>query len=285
MIGFWIVLTVICWVIGSEASWQVFEISSGIVLAFFLWPFLNGPYRLYKTGAAPLRMNYERLQGEFSQHLPELRLRELNELGFELEGQIAHGAGVRNVANVLAFFKHRDNPDCAVLGTIITGREKIPLLIFRSRFSDGMTFTTSNLSKPRHVKPSPMFAGYRFPGVGPAAALYRLHRKGMEEFGSSRQPVIDDGESELRLYIEMSEKEHTRVTEEAGYKLGPKGDKYVPTVYAAIRNAWLLTWPVKQIRIMRLYSNGAKRARALGLPLKFGTLEDMVGSRRRPSPD
>lgn len=269
----------------SPLSAQIFEIVSAFTLVFFAWPFLEGPYRLYTRASRPLLADYRVLIGEMSPPLPQYRTNDLQALGFEFIGYLAHEPGIRNTASRLAMFVHRENGDSAQLANVVSGLRTIPMLIFKTRFDDGFAFETSNTATPQIFTPDQNFPTFRFPAVRSTRSLYRLHCRLKEGFSVSRHPVIAEGTGELWEFISRAEVTHQRHVQGGDYKLAPSKDRYAYTMRGAIRLSWLQAWPVKQIRQIRLENRSMRMAEELGLRIHpvFGCLQEEINEWRAKS--
>jgi hypothetical protein len=277
----WILVTILAAITGHQVSWHLFEIASGASIAFFLWPFVQGPYLLYTRRSLPLRADYRIFTGEIGPEYPKHRIDALFGLGFRYAGQLVQAPRGRNVAVHVAMFIHPANQDSVQLGRIVSGLRTTHALVFKARFDDGFAFESSNSHTAQIFRPDPCFPVFRFPALRSTTDLYRLHRKIKEQFALSHSPTLAEADEELSEFIARAEIVRQRHAQGGDYKLAPAGDKYVYTWRGAIRHAWLQTWPIKPFRAMRVHSRGMKRAKELGLPIhpKFGRLQDSLPRR------
>jgi len=192
---------------------------------------------------------------------------------------------LKNVGARLELFVHEDNKDSAQLATIESGLGTIHLLVFKARFDDGFAYETSDGHTAPVFKPDPNYRVFRFPDVRSTRDLYRLHCKLKEQFVSGHRPTMADKDGELAEFSARAGATHQRHAQSGDYKLSPAGDCYIYTWRGAIRHAWLLAWPVKSFRSMRLHRKGMKTAEELGLPIhpKFGCLQESVGRKNLTS--
>jgi hypothetical protein len=271
----WILLLVLWTITRSAQSWRILELMSLLVLGFFLMPFVQGPYLLYRKASRPLRADYRLWAGEIKPDFPQHRLDHLFSLGFTYAGQLVKEPGVTNVATFIAIFIHPKNRDSAQLVQVVSGLGTTPGLVFKSRFNDGFAFETGSFSVAPIFQPDPQFPVFRFPDVRSTHDLYRLHCKIKEQFSYAHIPTIADAEGELAEFIARAEIVNHRHVNSADYKLSPARDRYVYTCRGAIRHAWLRAWPIKSLRIIRMHRNSLKIAEQLGLPIdpKFGRIE------------
>jgi len=276
-----VIITIVCVVSRSEASWRIFEVVSALVLAFFGWPFVDGPYRLYRRGMLPLRADYRIFEGPFTPKIPEYLVRDLSCLGFKSTGRLVQEPGTRNVAAQIELFVHAANKDSAQVGYVMNGLRDIPVLVFKARFEDGFAFETSNTRNAPVFQPDPNFPVCRFPAVRSTKSLYRLHCKIKEQFALTHGLPIADPDGELNEFIHRAEIVRQRHAQSGHYKLASSGDCYVYTLRGAIRHACLSAWPVKPLRASRVYTKSMRMAEELGLRIhpKFGCLEESL---RRP---
>ena len=277
----WAVITIVYVFWRSELSWRIFEVVSAAALVFFGWPFVEGPYRLYRRGMLPLRADYRIFDGPLTPDIPGYRVRDLSYLGFKSAGRLVQEPGRRNVAARIEVFVHSVNKDSVQIGYIVSGLRNTPVLVFKARFDDGFAFETSNAGSAPVFQPDPNFAVYRFPAVRSTRSLYRLHCKIKEHFALTHGVPIADPDGELNEFIHRAEIVHQRHAHSGHYRLASSGDCYVFALTGAIRQAWLSTWPVKPLRDARVYSKSMKMAEELGLRIdaKFGCLEESL---RRP---
>ena len=278
----WAIITIVYVISRSEVSWRIFQAASAAALVFFAWPFVEGPYRLYRRGMLPLRAGFRIFEGPFTPEIPGYRVRDLSYLGFRSTGRLVQEPGIRNVAARIEVFVHPANNDSVQVGHIVSGLRNTPVLIFKTRFEDGFAFETSNTRSAPVFQLDPNFAVYRFPAVRSTKSLYRLHCEIKERFGLTHGLPITDQDKELNEFIHRAEIVHQRHAHSGHYRLAPSGDHYVFTLTGAIRHAWLSAWPVKPFRATRVYSKGMKMAEELGLPIhpKFGCLQESL---RRPN--
>jgi hypothetical protein len=283
VMAIWTVVAVVCAISRAPFSRRVFEIVSGACLAFFLFPFIEGPFRLHAGSALPLRAEYRLVQGQPDRSTPSHRFGDLLGMGFQFAGELVQQADKRNIAVRAEIFRHEDNKDSAQLVEISSGLRTLPVMIFRSDFQDGFAFETSNAREAPLFPPDPECPIFRFPNMRSTRDLYRLHCKIKERFLDAHHPVLADNEGELARFIARSEVVHQRHAKCGDYQLAPLGEYYRTTWRGAIRQAWLLAWPIKQFRMMRMYSRAMKMAEDLGLRIhpKFGCLEDSLPHRER----
>lgn len=277
----WVFVAILAAITGHAISLHVFEIASAACIAFFLWPFEQGPYLLYTKNWRPLRVDYRVSENPIRPEFPKPRVDALLSLGFQPAGELVQEPAGRNVLAHFAMFIHPANKDSAQLGRIMSGLQIIHIVVFKARFDDGFAFETSNSHVAPIFEPDPRFRVFRFADVRSTYDLYRLHRKIKEQFFASQHSVLADERGELAEFMARAEVIHQKHAQGGDYKLSPAGDRYVYTWRGAIRHAWLFAWPIKSFRRMRAHSAGMKLARELGLPInpKFGRLEESLRNR------
>lgn len=282
VLGIWMFVAVLAAVTRSEVGWRLFEIVSAASLAFFVWPFVQGPYLLYTRHWLPLRADYRIFEGDLKSEFPEHRIKALSGLGFEFAGYLVQEPGTRNVALRLAVFIHPANKDSAQLAKIVSGLRTVSIVAFKSRFDDGFAFETSDSHTATPFKRDPNYQVFPFPGLRSTNDLYRLHCKIKETFALSRRPVLADKDGEVAEFMARAEVVRQTHAHSGDYKLSPAGDRYFYTWSGAIRHSWLHGWPINFFRTMRVQSRGMKKAEELGLRIhpKFGRLEESLPPRQ-----
>jgi len=281
VVTIWAFVAFLLLITHSETAWFWFKIASAAAVVFFLWPFIQGPYLLYTRHMFPLHQEFRVVPGRADPSPQGFRISHLENLGFTFAGQLVQDPGKRNVALHLEIYIHPQNQDSVQVAEIVSGLAKHHRIIFKSRFENGSAFETSNGYIPSPFEPDPNYQVFRFPEVHSTGGLYRLHRKRKERFLSSRRPILADSEGELAAFVECAEIAHQRHAQSGHYKLSPSGEHYVYTWEGAIRHAWLLAWPIKSFRTIRISSRAHKLARELGFRInpKLGQLEEIASAR------
>jgi hypothetical protein len=276
VVAIWAFVAFLLLITRNEVAWLWFKVASAASAAFFLWPFIQGPYLLYSRHKVPLHADYRIVNGPDDTSPQAYRVAHLKNLGFVSAGQIVHNT-TQNVVLHVEMFLHSQNQDSAQVAEIVGGLRTIHMLAFKSRFEDGFAFETNNGHIPRVFPPDPNYQVFRFPSVRSTADIYHLHRKIKERFLSSHRPLLADSEGELAAFIEHTEGARKRHARSGYYKLAPCGEQYVYTLKGAIRHGWLLAWPIKFFRIIRLDYRAIKVARQFGFRIndKSGRLQDL----------
>src|ERR1700758_152389 len=88
VVAIWAFVTLLFVITRVPSRWRLFEFASGAAVAFCLWPFLLGPYRLHARGKLPLHLQHKILQGQFDQALAPSCVLDLVGSGFEYAGQL-----------------------------------------------------------------------------------------------------------------------------------------------------------------------------------------------------
>ena len=262
----------------KPAARHDFELAATIALAVFVYPFVDGPIRLHSHGGLPVQSGFRLATEEAGPPLQGNRDPELRQLGFEYAGQIIKPSGRNNVAARAHIYIHSQNQDSAQLTEILTGLGTTPHFGFKARFKDGIAFETNDTANAPIFKDDPNYLSFRFPQVRSTDSLYRLHRRIKEKLFADHFPTTADKEGELAEFIARCEVAQQRMAqcgdyqlsrESADFQLSIEPDWYRFTWKGAIRQAWLLAWPVKQIRAWRLQNQSLCMAKELGLPINL----------------
>jgi hypothetical protein len=292
VVGIWVFVAVVCAISKGLYSSRVFEIVSAACLAFYLFPFIEGPLRLHARHVLPLRAEYRVVEGELESSIQSYWTGHLLGMGFQFAGELVQPADPRNVAVRVAVFRHEENKDTAQVAQVIGGLRTLPVMSFRTDFKDGFAFETNDARGARLFPPDPECPAFRFPNLRSTQDLYRLHCKIKERYLDAHHPALADKDRELARFIARAEVIHQRFAKNGDYQLARFGEYYRLTWRGAIRQSWLHAWPVKQFRAMRAHSRAMKVAESMGLPInqKLGCLQDSVqrpeasalpGARRR----
>jgi hypothetical protein len=291
VVGIWVFVAVVCAISKGPFSGRVFEIVSAACLAFFLYPFIEGPFRLHARGMLPLRAEFHVVEGPPDSSIPSYRTAHLLGMGFQFAGELVKPVDRRNIAVRVTVFRHEENKDTAQVAQIIGGLRILPMMCFRTDFQDGFAFESSDAPGERLFPSDPECPVFRFPSVRSTQSLYRLHSKIKERYLDAHHPALADKERELARFIARAEVAHQRLAKFGDYHLAPLGEHYRLTWRGAIRQSWLNAWPVKQFRALRAESRALKMAESMGLRInpKLGRLQDsprreasgLPGARRR----
>lgn len=278
VIAIWAFVAVVFAATKSPAAWQALEIASVCCVAFFVWPFIQGPFLLYARHKVPLRLDWRTVPEQSEALSAQYRVKDLLGLGFTFAGGLAQFGRI-NVGVRLEMFLHKESRDSAQLARIKTSLKEIDLLVFKCRFVDGFAFETSNGHTAPLFEPDPNYRVFRFPDVRSTPDLYRLHCKLKEQFISANRPTLADEAGELAEFTSRAEISHQRHAQSGVYKLAPVGDCYLYTWKGAIRHACLMAWPIKQFRRMAVHRLGMRTAERIGLPInpKLGRLLESLG--------
>jgi hypothetical protein len=260
----------------KPASRHDFELAAAIALAVLVYPFVDGPIRLHSQGGLPVQSGFRLATEDTGPPLQGDRDPQLRQLGFEYAGQIIKPAGGNNVAVRMHIYLHSQNQDSAQLTEILAGQGTTPHFGFKARFKDGIAFETNDTANAPIFEDDPNYRSFRFPQVRSTDSLYRLHRRIKEKLFADHFPTMADKEGELAEFIARFEVAQQRLAQCGDYQLSRESDDYQlsiePDCYrfmwkGAIRQSWLLAWPVKHIRALLLQSRSLRMAKELGLPI------------------
>jgi hypothetical protein len=245
----------------SAGNLFLFEIVSLTTLVVWVGPVIWGSYRLYTRVSHPTRAGWQLAGSEVARELDASWPSQLFDLGFELAGYLSkHRQGTPRAA----LFVHRGSLDSAHVARISGGPEPQNLLVFKARFDDGFAFETANTRNPSIYPSDQRHPVFKFPQIRFAADLYRIHSQIKRQYAVAQRPVIADAQGELAEFISRSEIARQRMMGTRDHKLKPFGDEYAFTLRGAIRHTFLLTWPVRPIRELKLRYRALKKIRELG---------------------
>jgi hypothetical protein len=254
----------------SSTSNGLFRLRKAILVfdvLFVLWPYFQGTYLLYTRGSTPLRAGFRQTDSAFFDGLQEFEVSPLLKMSFTFAGCLKQERETSGVTTALALLVHAEQEDSVQIAQIRNSIGTRDLLVFATKFDDGLVLETSNFRGPQLFKSKPKFRSFRFPQIRHIADLYLLHRKLKEEFSSTRTPVKFTPAERLETYIADAEEVHRLNLAQGDFKLHPSGDRYVYTFRGALRHTFLRTWPVGAIRAMSAESESFKKARQLGFQL------------------
>jgi hypothetical protein len=236
----WLASLILVIVKRSPGTLFLFELASGTTVILWIIPVLWGAYRLCTIARYPLRAGWCRADVDLSKQLRSDWMEQIRDLGFNLVGYLTK---VQNDAPRLALFINFENRDSASIGRV-AGHE---LLVFKTRFADGSAFETGNTVLPPLRSAIPNHPVFRFPQIRFPSDLYRVHQRIKNEMGLGREAVIANGEGEIAEFISRAEVVRSHIMSR-DYQLRKPDNVYVFTVRGGVRQAALLTWPVKPIR-------------------------------------
>ncbi len=251
----------------SKELFLLWEAVLVFVLLFVLWPFFQGTYLLYTRGSTPLRAGFRQTDSAFFDGLQEFQVSPLLKMGFTFAGCLKRERETNGVTTELALLVHAEHEDSVQIAQVRNSLSTHHLLVFATKFDDGLVLETSNYRGAPLFKPKPKSRSFRFPQIRHIADLYLLHKKLKEEFSSTRTPLKFMPAERLETYIVDAEEVHRLNHSQGDYKLHPSGDRYVYTLRGAFRRNFLRTWPVGAVRAMFAESESYKKARQLGFAL------------------
>jgi hypothetical protein len=275
VVAVWAFVALLLLITTSGVVWPWFKVASAGAIAFFLWPFIQGPYLLYTRHKVPLHADHRVVPGPTEKSPQAFRVADLKALGFTSAGHLIQEAGLRNVAMHSEVFVQPQDHDSAHLAEIASGLRTIHMLVFKSRFEDGFAFETSNGHVPPAFKVDPNYPVFRFPSVRSTADLYRLHRKIKERWFSSHPSTLADGQGELAAFVERPEFVQQRHALSGYYKLAPSGEYYVYTWKGAVRHAWLHAWPIKSWRAPSAFTAGLPKSRRNSVSVSIRSSDEL----------
>lgn len=216
----------------SKTLILIWEINLLFDLLFVLWPFFQGTYLLYTRRSTPNRAGYRVADSTFFDGLHEFQVLPLPQLGFTLAGCLKRERETSGLTTDLALFVHVDCEDSAQIVQIRTSLRTRHLLVFATKFDDGLVLETTNYRGSRLFKAKAKFRSFRFPGIRHIPDLYLLHKKLKAEFSSTRNPRKFAPAERIDTFIEDGEEVHRLNLAQGDYKQHPSGDRYVYTLRA-----------------------------------------------------
>lgn len=251
----------------SNELFLLWEASLILGLLFVLWPFIQGTYLLYTRCSTPLRADFKSADPSFFYGLREFQVSPLEKMGFTFAGCLKRERQATGATTDISLLVHADGEDSAQIAEIRTFQRTVGLLVFATKFDDGLVLETSNYRGPGVFKAKAKFRSFRFPQIRHIADLYLLHKKIKAEFSATRNPVKFAPAERISTFIADAEEVHRLNLAQGDYKLHSSGDRYVYTLRGAFRHTFLRTWPVGFIRAMVAESTSMKKARQLGYEL------------------
>jgi|GEM_PF-6290180 len=262
-----VLATVLAFTSRSKELFLLWQAILAFDVLFVLWPYLQGTYLLYTRSSIPLRADFKLTDSSFFDGLREFQVSPLLNLGFTLAGCLKREPATSGTTTNLALLVHSDREDSAQIAEIRTSLGTVPLLVFATKFDDGVLLETSNARGPRLFKPKPKFQSFRFPQIRRIPDLYLLHEKLKEELSSTRTAMRFAPDERINTYIEDAEEIHRANLAPGDYKLHSSGARYVYTLRGAFRQTFLRTWPIGALRAVYAESESLKKARQLGFEL------------------
>lgn len=262
-----VLVSVLALLSSSKALLLLWEAVLVFDLLFVLWPFFQGTYLLYTRGSVPIGAAFKKTGSAFFDGLYEFQDSPILKMGFTFEGCLKRERETTGVTTELALLVHAEQEDSVQVAQIRNSLGTRHLLVFATKFDDGLVLETTNYRGSRLFKPKPKFRSFQFPQIRHIPDLYLLHKKLKAEFSSTRIPMKFAPGERINIYIEDAEDFHHLNMAQGDYKLHPSGDRYVYTLRGAFRHTFLRTWPVGAIRAMSAESASFKKARQLGFQL------------------
>jgi hypothetical protein len=194
-----------------------------------MWPLLAGTYLLQKNRTVSKRAGYKIVD---SLRLGELwlhRATELAQIGFQFVACLEKTPDHPLVTTMLAIFVHAENGDSAQLAKVHSPLQTNHLVVFNTRFDDGLALETTTGPRSRIFRRKAKFPTFGFPQVRNLESLYQLHRALKHEFTGTRQPVAATATFVATGFIDAAEEIHSLNMGQGDYKLDPSGEHYVYT--------------------------------------------------------
>lgn len=222
-----------------------------------------------------MRAGYKVASNLVVAEFPLHRVTALARLGFSFVGCLEKKSSNEKVTTRVALFAHKENEDSAHLGIVRSSLATHYLLVFATRFQDGVLVETSDSYQPPVFRPKPNFRNFRFPQIRSQADLYLLHRLLAKEHADTRVAFRIAPEDLLSTFIHTAEEIHSENMAQRDWKLALSGEHYKLAWRGALRLSVLRAWPVASIRRIVLYKRAEKKCRQLGYLInpKFGRLE------------
>jgi len=200
----------------------------------------------------------------FRQRMPELK-----NLGFEHLGNYDCGSLTPETRSYLAYFANRNTNDFASVCALVTPKKTMSYLEFSTSFANGLNLETNTNATVPLTPESPSHRVWRFPKIGNAEALYRLHRRLLQKYAPRLWPLEATSSHELDRYVSVIENygpRHRRI----GYmRLSEDGQWYELTWKGACLMTWRGLWPTSMI--CRLLQRRAMQGELEGLQVRGTT--------------
>ena len=259
-------ITILALFMESKALLRVWEASLVFTFFFFLWPFLQGTFLLYTRGSTGNNANFEMSDSSFFAGLDQSDVLVLKQLGFGFAGCVSKERQSGTKTDV-ALFVHENCEESAQIAQIRTSLRTRHLVIFATKFADGLVVETTNAWGPQLFKAKLKFRTFRFRQIRHTPDLYLIHQKLKEEFSATRTALKFTPTERIAVFIQDAEEVHRLNLAQGDYKPHPAGDRYVYTLRGALRHTFLRTWPVGAVREMLAESDSSRKARQLGFQI------------------
>jgi hypothetical protein len=200
--------------------------------------------------------------------LPEVRaaiderLEAVESLGFTLAGHFSTGVRpARAATGYVSLWHNARHGDEARLftahahserplpdGRVVESTRATTTFLFVTRYADGTKVVTANTCAQGNFARNPHATVLVYPEIGDPAALYRIHRKAVDELGSLSRiqpPRIDDPVAYL---AKTSSEEWQRQVDRGEAVVDESDQVFRPTWKGAVLMALRLHWPWRQLR-------------------------------------
>lgn len=261
----------------SSESLHTLQAAGAFAILYVLWPFLRGTYLLHQKRTWSLQANYRVVDNSRFGELWVHRATELADLGFKFVACIEKSPDHPLVTTLVAIFVHPENGDSAQLAKIQNSLSGTDLVVFNTRFDDGLVLETGNGHRRPIFRPKANFPTFRFPQVRNLKDLYQIHRAICRKYTGQRKPVAATAELAVPTFIGIGDHIHSLNASQGDFKLSQSGDCYVYTWKGAFRHNFLHTWPIISIRYILAVSDANKICESLGFVInpKFGRIEPL----------
>jgi hypothetical protein len=268
-------------VVRSSGTLYALRLTGELVVLFIVWPVFIGTYLLHTNRTISARADYKVVD---SLRLGELwvhRASELAQMGFKLVACLEKTPDHPPVTSLLAIFFHPETGDSAQLAKVHSSLQTTHLVVFNTRFDDGLVLETSD-SHQAPIFRRKRFPTFRFPQVRNLKNLYELHRALTHDYAKGRRPVAATPEFAATTFIDTAQEIHLLNMGEGDYKRDRSGERYVYTWKGAFRRSLLRAWPVAPIRQILLASDAERTCRRLGFRInpKLGRIEPIVAKHK-----
>jgi hypothetical protein len=256
-------------------SLHALQVAAALAVLYVVWPFLSGTYLLHQKRTKSLRANYRVVDNLRFGELWAHRAIELADLGFKFVACLERPPDHPLVTTLVAIFVHPENGESAQLAKVQSSLNSNHLVVFNTRFDDGLVLETSNWHRRPIFRRKANFPTFRFPQVRNLKDLYQIHRAISRKYIGQRKPVAASAELAVPTFIETAEHIHSLNASQGDFKLNKSGDRYAYTWKGAFRHNFLSTWPVISIRYILAASDANKVCESLRFRInpKFGRIE------------
>jgi hypothetical protein len=175
------------------------------------------------------------------------RIRQLKNLGFELQGCYDCGELSTGTKNFVAYFVNHRNHDVASISVVLAPFSGIQYMEFSTRLAGSKSIDTNTNSVLPLSPQNPDTRVFRFPDLTDPAALYEVHRRLAEKY-SDGLPVEGEGEHQaIERMVHVVENYGARHAK-LGYMYFSADGQYRLTWKGAVLMSWRALWPLGLLR-------------------------------------